>query len=38
MSGFAHGSVVGLREIWRGRVWKARPAIVVRDDDQQVVL
>ena len=38
MSGFAHGSVVGLREIWRGRVWKARPAIVVRDDDEQAVL
>lgn len=38
VSGFEHGSVVALREIWRGRVWKARPAIVVRDDDRQVVL
>ena len=38
VSGFEHGSVVALREIWRGRVWKARPAIVVRDDEEQVAL
>jgi hypothetical protein len=26
------GDVVALREIWRGRVWEARAAVVVRDD------
>jgi predicted RNA-binding protein associated with RNAse of E/G family len=25
------GEVVALREIWRGRVWEARPAVVVED-------
>jgi hypothetical protein len=28
------GDVVTLREVWRGRVWEARPAIVVRDDPE----
>ena len=28
------GDAVALREIWRGRVWEARPAIVVRDDPE----
>jgi hypothetical protein len=27
------GDVVALREIWRGRIWFARPAIVVEDSD-----
>jgi hypothetical protein len=27
------GDAVVLREVWRGRVWTARPVIVVRDDD-----
>jgi uncharacterized protein len=30
---FDAGSVVALREVWRDRVWKARPAVVVRDDE-----
>ena len=38
MSEFETGSVVALREIWRERVWKARPAIVVLDDKKAVVL
>ncbi len=38
MSRFELGSVVALREVWRGRVWKARPANVVRDDDELVGL
>ena len=25
------GEVVALREIWQGRVWEARPAVVVED-------
>jgi hypothetical protein len=31
MRGFATGRAVALREIWRGRVWSARPATVVAD-------
>ncbi len=27
----SRGEVVALREIWRGRVWEARPAVVVED-------
>ena len=38
MRGFETEIVVALREIWRGRVWKARPAIVVRDDESLVGL
>jgi predicted RNA-binding protein associated with RNAse of E/G family len=30
---FAPGEAVVLREIWRDRIWSARPATVVRDDD-----
>src|SRR4051794_8023262 len=29
---FRPGDAVVIREIWRGRVWYARPATVVRDD------
>jgi len=29
---FEPGAVVAIREIWDGRIWEARPAVVVRDD------
>jgi Protein of unknown function (DUF402) len=32
------GEVVALREIWKGRVWKARPWIVVHDRPEQLAL
>jgi hypothetical protein len=32
------GDVVALREIWKGRVWKARPWIVVRDEPSLLAL
>ena len=32
------GEVVAIREIWQGRVWYARPAIVVRDDPNLTML
>ena len=32
------GDVVVLREIWKGRVWKARPWIIVRDEPDELVL
>jgi uncharacterized protein DUF402 len=32
------GDVVALREIWDGRVWEARPAVVVRDDPNLTML
>ena len=32
------GDVVALREIWHGRVWKARPWIVVQSDPELLVL
>jgi hypothetical protein len=38
VSRFEPGAVVALREVWRGRVWKARAAIVVRDDEELVGL
>jgi hypothetical protein len=31
--GRSPGDTVVLREVWRGRLWTARPATVVRDDD-----
>lgn len=34
---FLSGEAIALREVWHGRVWKARPAIVVRDDEQLVL-
>lgn len=34
MTGFTQGDVVSMREIWRGRIWAARPMIVVRDDSE----
>jgi hypothetical protein len=36
--GWQRGDVVVLREIWKGRVWKARPWIVVRDAPDELVL
>lgn len=33
---WSSGEVVALREIWRGRVWKARPWIVVHDTPKQL--
>jgi hypothetical protein len=35
---FETGDVVALREIWLGRVWKARPWIVVHDRPDQLAL
>jgi Protein of unknown function (DUF402) len=35
---FEQGDVVAVREIWRGRVWKARPWIVVHDRSDQLAL
>ena len=32
------GDAVAIRELWRGRVWYARPATVVRDDDHVTML
>jgi hypothetical protein len=36
--GRSPGEVAVLREIWKGRVWKARPWIVVRDEPDELVL
>lgn len=38
MNRFGSGDVAVLREIWRGRVWKARPWIVVHDRPDQLAL
>ena len=35
MRRFARGEAVALREIWNGRVWSARAAIVVEDREDQ---
>jgi Protein of unknown function (DUF402) len=35
---FRAGSPIVLREIWRGRVFEARPTIVVQDDPHQTML
>jgi hypothetical protein len=35
---FAAGTPVALREVWHGSVWTARPAVVVEDGPEQVVL
>jgi Protein of unknown function (DUF402) len=32
------GDAIALREIWRGRIWEARPAIVVDDAQRRCVL
>jgi hypothetical protein len=36
--GRQRGDVIALRELWKGRVWKARPWIVVRDEPDELVL
>lgn len=35
---FRSGEAVVVREIWRGRVWKARPYLVVHDRPEQLAL
>ena len=35
---FERGEGVALREVWEGRVWSARPATVVEDADEQIML
>jgi predicted RNA-binding protein associated with RNAse of E/G family len=34
----APGDVVAIREIWQGRIWEARPAVVVRDEPNLTML
>ena len=34
---WSSGDVVVLRELWKGRVWKARPWIVVQDEPDELV-
>lgn len=38
MGPFASGETVVIRETWRGRVWSARPVIVVEDTPDRVML
>jgi len=38
MSFFGRGDVVVVREIWKDRVWKARPWLVVHDEPEQLAL
>ena len=38
MTRFESGRSIALREIWRGRIWSARPATVVRDADDLLML
>lgn len=38
MKPFEPGEIVALREIWKGRVWKARPCTVVHDLPEQLAL
>jgi hypothetical protein len=35
---FPPGEGIVLREVWRGRVFEARPTIVVRDEPEQIML
>ena len=35
---WSRGDSVAVREIWHGRVWKARPWIVVQDEPDLLVL
>jgi hypothetical protein len=35
---FEPGEAVALREVWRGRVWSARPVTIVQDSDEEVRL
>jgi hypothetical protein len=38
LDAFAPGDVVAIREIWNGRVWEARPAVVIRDEPNLTML
>jgi predicted RNA-binding protein associated with RNAse of E/G family len=38
MRRFAHGERIELAEMWNGRVWELRQAIVVRDTEEAIVL
>lgn len=38
MTRFAPGRSIALREIWRGRIWSARPASVVQDAEDLLML
>jgi hypothetical protein len=38
MPGFEPGRSIAMREIWRSRIWAARPATVVRDDADLLML
>lgn len=35
---FERGTSIALREVWRGRVFEARPTLVVQDDPEQTML
>ena len=35
---WSSGDVVAVRELWKGRVWKARPWVVVQDEPGELVL
>lgn len=35
---FAPGTSIAIREVWRGRVFEARPTLVVQDDPEQTML
>jgi hypothetical protein len=35
---FGPGTSIALREVWRGRVFEARPTLVVQDDPEQTML
>jgi hypothetical protein len=35
---WSEGKVVALRDVWHGRVWRAVPGIVVRDDDAETAI
>lgn len=35
---FVPGDAIALREVWRGRVWSARPCTVVEDDPGRITL
>jgi hypothetical protein len=35
---WSEGDVVALRDVWHGRVWRAVPGTVVRDDERETVV
>ena len=38
MRSWLPGTVIVVQEVWRGRLWAARPVVVVADGDDQIVL